>query len=89
MFMQWPSGGIYVGVFDKRIDTFLAEYNDLREKDLYYYLQQVDQLDGAHVWIGGRRMVMFSSYSSLGLLKHPGPHPAQAPQSATARPRGP
>ena len=60
-----------MGVFEKRIDTFLAEYNDFREKDLYYYLQQVDQLDGAHVWIGGRRMVMFSSYSYLGLLKHP------------------
>jgi len=71
MSLQWLSGGIYVGVFEKRIGTFLAEYNDLHEKDLYYYLQQVDQLDGAHVWIGGRRMVMFSSYSYLGLLKHP------------------
>jgi len=60
-----------VSVFQNRIDSFKETYNALRENDRYYYLQQIDELDGAHVHIGGRRMVMFSSYSYLGLLKHP------------------
>ncbi len=60
-----------MSVFQDRIDTFIETYNNLKMSDRYYYLQQVDELDGAHVHIGGRRMVMFSSYSYLGLLKHP------------------
>ncbi len=60
-----------MSVFQNRIDSFKETYNALRENDRYYYLQQIDELDGAHVHIGGRRMVMFSSYSYLGLLKHP------------------
>lgn len=58
-----------MNIFQKRVDTFSQYLASLQEADRYYYLQQVDELDGAHVWIGGRRMVMFSSYSYLGLLK--------------------
>ena len=60
-----------MSVFQNRIDSFKETYNALRENDRYYYLQQIDELDGARVHMGGRRMVMFSSYSYLGLLKHP------------------
>ena len=55
----------------QRIDAHIAEYTDLASRDRYYYLQQVDELRGGRVVIGGREMVMFSSYSYLGLLKHP------------------
>jgi len=58
-----------VSVFQKRIDNFTQHLESLKANDRYYYLQRIDELDGAHVWIGGRRMVMFSSYSYLGLLK--------------------
>ncbi|MEA4882847.1 MAG: pyridoxal phosphate-dependent aminotransferase family protein [Clostridia bacterium] len=60
-----------MGVFQDRIDLGLREYHEIKNKGQYYYLQQVDELDSAHVVIAGRRMVMFSSYSYLGLLKHP------------------
>ena len=58
-----------MSVFQKRIDNFTQHLESLKANDRYYYLQRIDELDGAHVWIGGRRMVMFSSYSYLGLLK--------------------
>lgn len=57
--------------FETKIAAFKEQYQELRQKDRYYYLQQVDSLNGAWVEIGGRKMVMFSSYSYLGLLKHP------------------
>lgn len=60
-----------MNVFQKRIEGFSGHLAGLKAADRYYYLQQVDELDGAHVYIGGRRMVMFSSYSYLGLLKDP------------------
>lgn len=60
-----------MSVFQERIDTFSGIYNGYKENDQYYYLQRSDALENAHVWIGGRRMVMFSSYSYLGLLRHP------------------
>ncbi|OPZ65170.1 MAG: putative pyridoxal phosphate-dependent acyltransferase [Firmicutes bacterium ADurb.Bin506] len=58
-----------MSIFQKRVDAFSQHLAGLKAADRYYYLQQVDELDGAHAWIGGRRMVMFSSYSYLGLLK--------------------
>ena len=43
-----------------------------RARDLYFYLQPVEAVDGAYAVIGGRRMLMASSYSYLGLIGHPG-----------------
>jgi len=60
-----------MNAFKTRIDAFQKHFGELLEQDRYYYMQQTDRLDGAWVWIGGRRMLMFSSYSYLGLLKHP------------------
>ncbi len=57
--------------FGQKIAAFSKQVEDLRQKDHYYYLQQIDRLNGARVEIEGREMVMFSSYSYLGLLKHP------------------
>lgn len=42
-----------------------------QEDDVYYFLQPVAELDGAHVEVRGRRKLMFASYSYLGLLNHP------------------
>ena len=55
----------------QRIDAFDDVIKGYTKDDHYYYLQQVDELDGGRVVIGGRKMVMFSSYSYLGLLQHP------------------
>lgn len=60
-----------MNAFQQKLAAFQEIYDDLQKKDRYYYLQQVDRLGGARVEIGGREMVMFSSYSYLGLLKHP------------------
>ena len=43
----------------------------LQEHDQYTYLQPVTAVDGAHVTIGGRQLLLASSYSYLGLLGHP------------------
>lgn len=56
---------------DQRIDRFLQTYDDFVERDIYFYLQEIERLDGARVFIKDREMVMFSSYSYLGLLNHP------------------
>ncbi|MCR4425952.1 MAG: pyridoxal phosphate-dependent aminotransferase family protein [Firmicutes bacterium] len=60
-----------MSVFQDRVTAFSQQYEDVKKKDHYYYLQQIDALNGGQVTIGGRRMVMFSSYSYLGLLRHP------------------
>jgi len=39
--------------------------------DLYFYLQPIAEMDGAWVTVNGRRMLIFASYSYLGLLRHP------------------
>jgi len=44
---------------------------DVREHALYTYLQPVAAVDGSHVTIDGRRLLLASSYSYLGLLGHP------------------
>ena len=49
----------------------MNRFNNVKAQNLYFYLQQVDALDGARVTINNREMVMFSSYSYLGLIEHP------------------
>ncbi len=63
---------------DGRVDQIEQRIRDLADrarafqaKNLYFYLQPVDSVDGAYVTIGGRRMLHASSYSYLGLLGHP------------------
>ena len=55
----------------KRIDAMNQRVDDLKQAGLYFYLQTLDELDGAWVTTGGRRMLNFASYGYLGLLGHP------------------
>ena len=54
-----------------RIDEMGERVRRGHEDDVYYFLQPVAELDGAHVEVRGRRKLMFASYSYLGLLNHP------------------
>ncbi|RLC84061.1 MAG: saframycin Mx1 synthetase B [Chloroflexi bacterium] len=67
----------------KRIDAMNQRVADLQQAGLYFYLQPLDELDGAWVTTGGRRMLNFASYGYLGLLGHP--RIEAAAQAALAR----
>jgi 8-amino-7-oxononanoate synthase len=54
-----------------RISEINQQVEHLQESSLYFYLQSVDELDGAWVSSSGRRMLNLASYSYLGLLGHP------------------
>ncbi len=54
------------------INAMLDRIDGLQEADLYFYNQPVDELKGnARAIVRGREMLMFASYSYLGLLGHP------------------
>src|SRR5450756_2619276 len=55
----------------EKLAVFAERKRQLVDAGLYFYLRTVDQLDGAHVWTGGKRMLMLASYSYLGLIGHP------------------
>ena len=55
----------------KRIAEMNQRVKDLKERDVYFYLQPLDGLNGAWVSSSGQRMLNFASYSYLGLLGHP------------------
>ena len=55
----------------KRIDAMNQRVAGLREAEWYFYLQPLEELDGAWVTVNGRRMLNFASYSYLDLLGHP------------------
>ncbi|MEE8391549.1 MAG: aminotransferase class I/II-fold pyridoxal phosphate-dependent enzyme [Anaerolineae bacterium] len=55
----------------KRIDEMNRRVAKAQQAELYFYLQPLEELDGAWVMIGGRRMLNFASYGYLGLLGHP------------------
>jgi len=55
----------------ERIDNFSQRLRSAQEQKLYFYLQDVERLDGAYVYIRGKRMLMLASYSYLGLIGHP------------------
>lgn len=42
-----------------------------REMGFYFYLQPVKDIDGARILARGREMLLFASYSYLGLIGHP------------------
>ncbi len=56
---------------DRRIAEVVQRIQWGKEEGLYYYLQPVERLDGAHVWVDGKPKLMFATYSYLGLLNHP------------------
>jgi 8-amino-7-oxononanoate synthase len=56
----------------RRIKYFTDRERMLRENDLYFYNQPVDEIrGGARVIVKGREMGMYASYSYLGLIGHP------------------
>ena len=55
----------------KRIDAMNQRVTEIQQAGLYFYLQPLDELDGAWVTTEGRRMLNFASYGYLGLLGHP------------------
>jgi glycine C-acetyltransferase len=59
-----------VDQIERRIRELADRARGYRAKDLYFYLQPVETVDGAYVTLGGRRMLLASSYSYLGLIGH-------------------
>ena len=55
----------------KRIDEMNRRVAEARRVGLYFYLQSLEELDGAWITVNERRMLMFASYSYLDLLGHP------------------
>jgi glycine C-acetyltransferase len=56
----------------RRINFFTERVRKLRENDLYFYNQPVEEIKGgSRVIVHGREMGMYASYSYLGLIGHP------------------
>ncbi|RPJ21937.1 MAG: aminotransferase class I/II-fold pyridoxal phosphate-dependent enzyme, partial [Chloroflexi bacterium] len=56
----------------RRIKAMTDRVSGLKEHDLYFYNQAIDEvLDDSKVRTGGRVMGMYASYSYLGLVGHP------------------
>jgi len=55
----------------RRVQEFAARVVRVQERNLYLYLEPVSGIAGARVTIGGRSVLLGSSYSYLGLLGHP------------------
>ncbi|MDQ3249062.1 MAG: aminotransferase class I/II-fold pyridoxal phosphate-dependent enzyme [Chloroflexota bacterium] len=66
-----PADASVGDAFTAKIDAVWQRVESAKEDDYYYYLQPVDEIDGAWVWTQGQRKLMFATYSYLGLLKHP------------------
>ncbi|MGB9553518.1 MAG: saframycin Mx1 synthetase B, partial [bacterium] len=54
-----------------RINSFSARLRQVQEENIYFYLKEIERLDGAYVYVQGKRMLMLASYSYLGLIGHP------------------
>ena len=48
-----------------------SRVHQVKEQGLYPYLQPIESKNGTHVTINGQKMLMFASYSYLGLIGHP------------------
>ncbi|MEP7359454.1 MAG: 8-amino-7-oxononanoate synthase, partial [Anaerolineales bacterium] len=56
----------------QRIRGWRERVDALKQQDLYFFNQPIDELTGGiRVRIRGREMLMFASYGYLGLLGHP------------------
>jgi len=60
-----------VNPIHRRILEMNQRVAEARQAGLYFYLQPLEELDGAWVTTGGRCMLNFASYSYLDLLTHP------------------
>jgi glycine C-acetyltransferase len=66
--MDWKAKDELTG----RVNAWLNRVNEAKEVDLYFFNQPLDELNGnARAIVRGREMLMFASYSYLGLLGHP------------------
>ena len=56
----------------RRIKAFTDRVSYVKENDLYFYNQPIEELlPGMRVRVHGREMGMYASYSYLGLINHP------------------
>src|SRR5512139_3886841 len=56
----------------RRVQVFSDRERMLKENDLYFYNQPIEEIrGGARVLVKGREMGMYASYSYLGLIGHP------------------
>ena len=56
----------------RRIQAMNERISGLKENDLYFYNQPIEEIrGGARVLVNGREMGMYASYGYLGLLGHP------------------
>jgi len=56
----------------ERINAWLSRVGAVKEQDHYFFNQPITELSGnARAIVRGREMLMFASYSYLGLLGHP------------------
>lgn len=56
----------------RRIQAYTERVSMLKENDLYFYNQPIEEIrGGAKVLVHGREMGMYASYSYLGLIGHP------------------
>ena len=62
---------ISVDGFQWKIEETQQRIAWAKSLEAYYYQQPISKLDGAWVEVGGKRKLMFATYSYLGLLQHP------------------
>lgn len=56
----------------EQVNFWNQRINSVKDADLYFYNQPIDELVGnSRVMVQGREMMMFASYGYLGLLGHP------------------
>ena len=56
----------------RRIGFFTERVMKMRQNDLYFYNQPIEEIKGgSRVVVRGREMGMYASYSYLGLIGHP------------------
>ncbi|HUT15591.1 MAG TPA: pyridoxal phosphate-dependent aminotransferase family protein [Anaerolineae bacterium] len=55
----------------ERIDAMNQRVAGIQQAGMYFYLQPLEDLDGAWATVNGRRMLIFASYGYLDLLGHP------------------
>jgi len=67
--MDWRTSNDMIA---RRVAAMRERFEDLKEKNLYFYNQPISELrGGANVIVNGREMGMYASYSYLGLVGHP------------------
>lgn len=56
----------------QRLQAWRTRVDEAKTAELYFYNQPIDELcGGSRVMVRGREMLMFASYSYLGLIGHP------------------